>query len=422
MKAFYVSDFVALIGIDWADRKHDICEVNSQTKEQHFSVISSQPKAINAWANELKQKYKGQLIAVACELKKGPLIYALSKFSHIVIFTINPSSVAKYRKAFTHSGAKDDPTDAAIQVEILQLHMSKLNVITPDSESVRSLAQLVEYRRKLVQDRVDLTNRITTTLKNYYPHVLDWFKEKDTIIFCDFLLRWPSLEQAKRARKQTLIDFFNQHNSRYPAVNEKRINNIKQAEALTNDNAIIGPNQLLVECLILQLKHLMLSIVRFDIEIKAIYKPHKDRFIFDSLPGAGPQIAPRLLAAMGSNRDRYQSCEEVQKYAGIAPVTERSGKKEWIHWRYSCTKFLRQTFVEWAGISVRYSFWARAYYRQQESKGKPHNTIIRALAFKWIRILFRCWKSKTPYDETTYLEALKRKGSPLLKYAVESKF
>jgi transposase len=422
MKAFNVSDFVALIGIDWADRKHDICEVNSQTKEQHFSVISSQPKAINAWANELKQKYKGQLIAVACELKKGPLIYALSKFSHIVIFTINPSSVAKYRKAFTHSGAKDDPTDAAIQVEILQLHMSKLNVITPDSESVRSLAQLVEYRRKLVQDRVDLTNRITTTLKNYYPHVLDWFKEKDTIIFCDFLLCWPSLEQAKRARKQTLIDFFNQHNSRYPAVNEKRINNIKQAEALTNDNAIIGPNQLLVECLILQLKHLMLSIVRFDIEIKAIYKPHKDRFIFDSLPGAGPQIAPRLLAAMGSNRDRYQSCEEVQKYAGIAPVTERSGKKEWIHWRYSCTKFLRQTFVEWAGISVRYSFWARAYYRQQESKGKPHNTIIRALAFKWIRILFRCWKSKTPYDETTYLEALKRKGSPLLKYAVESKF
>jgi len=393
MKAFNVSNFAALIGIDWADRKHDICEVNSQTNTPHFSVISSQPKAINTWANELKRKYNGQDVAVACELKKGPLIYALSKFSHIVLFTINPSTVAKYRKAFTHSGAKDDPTDAAIQVEILQLHMSKLNVITPDTESVRCLAQLVEYRRKLVQDRVNVTNKITTTLKNYYPHVLDWFKEKDTMIFCYFLLRWPSLEQAKRARKQTLIDFFNQHNSRYSSVNEKRINSIKEAEVLTNDKAIIAPNLLLIECLIVQLKQLMLSIERFDIEIKAIYKQHKDRFIFDSLPGAGPQIAPRLLAAMGSNRDRYHSCEEIQKYAGIAPVTERSGKKEWIHWRYSCTKFLRQTFVEWAGLSVRYSFWARAYYRQQESKGKPHNTIIRALAFKWIRILYRCWKS-----------------------------
>jgi len=195
MKAFDVSNFAALIGIDWADRKHDICEVNPQTNEQHFSVISSQPKAINAWANEIKRKYNGQLVAVACELKKGPLIYALSKFSHIVLFTINPSSVAKYRKAFTHSGAKDDPTDAAIQVEILQLHMHKLNVITPDSESVRSLAQLVEYRRKLVQDRVNLTNRITTTLKNYYPHVLDWFKEKDTMIFCDFFFAGPHLSK-----------------------------------------------------------------------------------------------------------------------------------------------------------------------------------------------------------------------------------
>jgi hypothetical protein len=112
----------------------------------------------------------------------------------------------------------------------------------------------------------------------------------------------------------------------------------------------------------------------------------------------------------------------VQKYVGIAPVIASSGKKEWIHWRYSCTTFLRQTFVEWAGFSIRYSFWAKAYYQQQAAKGKPHNTIIRALTFKWNRIVFRCWKTSTAYDESTYLEALKRKEFPLLKYAVKSKF
>ncbi|MEM5546923.1 transposase [Pseudoalteromonas fuliginea] len=169
----------------------------------------------------------------------------------------------------------------------------------------------------------------------------------------------------------------------------------------------------------------MLAITRFDDEIKTLYKQHTYRAIFDSLPGAGPQLAPRLLDAMESNRDRYKCAADIQKYAGIAPVTERSGKKEWIHWRYSCTKFLRQTFVEWAGLSVRYSFWAKASLLghdswQQEAKGKPHNTIIRSLAFKWIRILFRCWKAHTPYDELTYLTALKSKGSPLLKFAVES--
>ena len=136
MKVFNVSDFAALIGIDWADRKHDICEINQQTHHPKLYVISSQPNSINTWANELKSKYQGKLIAVACELKKGPLIYALTKFNHIVLFPINPSTVAKYRKAFSHSGAKDDPTDSAIQLEILKLHMDKLSPITPDSSSI----------------------------------------------------------------------------------------------------------------------------------------------------------------------------------------------------------------------------------------------------------------------------------------------
>ncbi|MGK0473192.1 MAG: hypothetical protein ACJAR0_003688 [Candidatus Azotimanducaceae bacterium] len=95
-------------------------------------------------------------------------------------------------------------------------------------------------------------------------------------------------------------------------------------------------------------------------------------------------------------------------------------KKSWTHWRYNCPKFLPQTFVEWAGQTVRYSFWARAYYEQQKQKGKPHNNIIRSLAFKWIRIVFRCWKDGVAYDESKYLQALKERGSPLLKFAAES--
>ena len=133
------------------------------------------------------------------------------------------------------------------------------------------------------------------------------------------------------------------------------------------------------------------GIERLDNEIKQRYKAQQDSVVFDSLPGAGPQLAPRLLAAFGTKRDRYADASALQKYAGIAPVIEQSGKQKWIHWRYSCPTFLRQTFVEWAGLSVRYSFWAKAYYEQQKSRGKPHNTIIRSLAFKWIRIAFRCW-------------------------------
>jgi len=417
MKEPTVKDFAALIGIDWADQKHDVCEIPFDSKRPKYSIISSKSQAIHDWAMNLKKRYPSKKIAVACELKKGPLIYALEKYPHIVIFPINPSTVAKYRKAFTQSGAKDDPSDALIQAEILDRHMDKLSPIFPEDSEIRALKQLVEDRRKLVQNRVDLSNLITATLKNYYPQVLDWFNEKDTIIFCSFITKWPSLADAKRARKQTLINFFEQHNSRYTEVNERRVEEIKSAFSLTDDKGVIEPNKIFIEVLIPQLRLLIEATERFDKEIKQRYKKQNDKSIFDSFPGAGPKLAPRLLVAFGANRDRYKSASDMQKMAGIAPVLERSGQKSWTHWRYSCPKFLRQTFVEWAGQSVRFSFWAKAYYEQQIEKGKPHNTAIRSLAFKWIRIAFRCWKTRTPYNESKYLEALKKRRSPLLKYA-----
>lgn len=420
MKDFSVDDFAAIVGIDWADQKHDICELPAGTQDYQWSVISSKPDQLHAWAMALEKRYPDQLVAVACELKKGPLIYALSQYRNLVLFPVNPSSLAKYRKAFFLSGAKDDPGDAFLQTEMLEKHMDRLKPIEPESAEVRALAQLTEYRRKLVQDKVDLTNGITATLKNYYPQVLDWFNEKDTHIFCDFLIKWPSLPHVKRARKKTLIEFFNAHNARYTDVNRRRIEAIKAAVPLTNDVAIIEPNRMLLEILLPQLKHLLDGIKRLDVEISQRYRLLDDRDLFDSLPGAGPQFAPRLLVAFGTNRNRYQVASELQKYSGVAPVIEASGQKSWTHWRYNCPTFLRQTFVEWAGLTVRYSFWARAYYEQQAAKGKPHNTIIRALAFKWIRILFRCWKDHKPYVESKYLEALRQRNSPLLKFAIKT--
>jgi hypothetical protein len=63
-------------------------------------------------------------------------------------------------------------------------------------------------------------------------------------------------------------------------------------------------------------------------------------------------------------------------YVGIAPVKEESGKKR---------------------------------------SGKSHPKAIRALAYKWGRILWRCWQDGVPYDEEKYLAALRRKRSPLVK-------
>jgi transposase len=163
-----------------------------------------------------------------------------------------------------------------------------------------------------------------------------------------------------------------------------------------------------------ELRVILEAIECFDQAIAERAQRHPDFALFDSLPGAGPILAPRLLVAVGEQRERYGSAQEMQKYAGIAPVMERSGQQAWVHWRCQCPKFLRQTFVEWAAVSIRYSFWARAYYEHQRDKGASHQAAVRALAFKWIRIVFRCWQSGTLYNESTYLAALQRRGSSLI--------
>jgi transposase len=351
---------------------------------------------------------------VCLELNKGPLVYALRKYEFLVLFPINPLTLAKYREAFTPSHAKDDPTDAELQLELLLKHRDKLKPLNSQSPAMRALEQLVEHRRRLVGDKVRLTNRLTSALKNYFPHVLQWFDDKDTTIFCDFLAQWPTLKAVQLARRTTLEGFFRTHHVRYADVIDQRIRAIKSATPLTTDEGIIAPNALLVQALVTQLRVTLQAIETFDSAIAQRAQSHPDFPLFAALPGAGAVFAPRLLVAFGEQRHRYTSADELQKYAGIAPVTERSGNNTWVHWRLQCPTFLRQTFVEWAAASTQHSFWARTYYQQQRDKGASHQAAVRALAFKWIRILFRCWQNRTPYDESVYLNALQRRGSPLI--------
>lgn len=407
--------FAALIGIDWANAKHDICLQASDSEAIEHSVVKHSPEAIDVWVRELRQRFGMQPIAIALELDKGPLVYALQKYDGFVLFPVNPTMLAKYRQAFVPSGAKDDPTDAELALQLLLRHPEALKGLKPQSAPMRSLVQLVQDRRRLVNDKVRITNRLTNALKNYFPQPLQWFRDKDTVLFCDFLSRWPTLKQLKRARRSVLEAFFHEHNVRRRTVIEERIQAIRSALPLTEDPAIIEPQSLLAMALIAQLRCALDAIERFNSAIEATTAQLPDYAIFSSLPGAGSTFAPRLLAAFGEDRERYQRCEELQKYSGIAPVTERSGQKSWVHWRYRAPTFLRQTFVEWAGETIPRSFWAKAFYEQQRNKGLSHQAALRTLAFKWIRILFRCWQNRTRYDEATYLLALQRSGSPLLQ-------
>src|SRR5919197_38436 len=246
--------FAAFIGIDWADAKHDGCLQAAGTAKREYFQLEHTPEAIDAWVTTLRTRFNGQPVAVCLELTKGPLVFALRKYDFLLLFPLNPLTLARYREAFTPSRATDDPTDAELQLELLLTHRDKLQPLHPQSPAMRALEQLVEHRRRVVGDQGRLTNRLTSTLKNYFPHVLQWFPDKDTPLFCDFLRRWPTLKAAPLARRSTLETFFRDHHVRSADVIAQRIQAIKSATPLTTDEAIIAPKALVVQALVAQLR------------------------------------------------------------------------------------------------------------------------------------------------------------------------
>jgi len=377
------------------------------SKREH-GELDHTPEAIELWAAELAQRFNGRPIAVALEQARGALLFMLTKYAHLVIFPVHGATLASYRKGFRPSGAKSDPSDADLLLDLLVRHGEKLRRLDPDTEETRTLQFLVEGRRKFVNDKTRFSNRLTAKLKIYFPQILDWFAAVSSAVVGDFLDRWPTLEKLQKARPETLRQFFQQHHVGKSPI-DRRLEEIQRAVPATRDGAVIHCCCAEVGALVAVLREIRSAISSYDEQIETLARQHSDFAIMESLPGAGAALVPRLIAAMGTRRDRYHNATELQAYSGIAPVLASSGKHHWVHWRWSCPKFLRQTFHEWATHSIRSSAWAKAYYEQQRAKGKAHHVVVRALAFKWIRILFRCWKDRKLYSEDAYIKTLARR-------------
>ena len=229
-----------------------------------------------------------------------------------------------------------------------------------------------------------------------------------------FLLKWPTLQKVMKVKTATLMQFYYVHGSRSEKAIERRLTLIEQAVPLTDEPALLESFTLRVQLICRELKLVVNAIKDYDRQIAEAFEAHPDREIFRNLPGAGPTFAPRLLASLGSQRERFADAAALQHYSGIAPVTKQSGGKRHVHRRYLCPKFLRQSFHEYAKESILHSRWAAAFYQQQREKGCPHHTAVRALAFKWQRIIFRLWQDQQVYREETYEAALKKTRSPLV--------
>lgn len=405
---------VALVGIDWADKKHDVVLQLAGAQALERSSLQQTPEAIADWVAGLRQRFGPGRIAVCLEQARGALIYALMAHENLLLYPLNPQSLAKFRKVLYPSGKKDDPVDAELLLKLLRHFGGQLRPWVPEDVATRQLRLLVEARRGFVDRRTSLLNELTATLKSYLPQALTLAGEDLTSAMAtDFLKKWNRLDIIKKLKPTVLRAFYYRHNSRSQELLQARLALIAQAVPLTEDEAIVGALSLAVEQLAVALASLRAIITRYDAEIARAFSAHPDAFIFQSVDGAGSVLAPRLLVAFGSDRQRFADPEALPRYSGTAPVTERSGKQKWVHRRWARPKFLHQSWVEFADQSRRFSAWSGRCYQHLKTQGLGHWAALRVLAIKWQRILWRCWQDRVAYNETIYLKSLQARGLKL---------
>ncbi len=403
-----------VIGLDRSDSRADLYSVDTRTNKGRSSTLDVSPESLLEWAEQLRKACPDGQIAICLEQPASNLLVFLENYEFITLYAINPVTLQKFREAFVTSRAKDDKVDAKFLAELVLSHCDKLTLWQPEDPQTRLLGQLVVHRRAVVDERTLLSNRLRSLLKLYFPQALllagdDLWRPMGTA----FLLRWSTLKAVKNARPETLRNFYYAQGSRSQTLIEKRMDLVSRAVPLCEQEGLLQTYSSRIKLIARELRLVDRAIKDYDKDIAGAFAQHPDREIFRNLPGAGPTFAPRLLISMGSRRERFPTSNSLQCFTGIAPVTKQSGKKCYVHRRYLCPKFIKQSFHEFAKESILHSRWAAAYYKQQRERGGGHNTAVRALAFKWQRIIWKCWQDRISYEEDIYEASLRRRNSPL---------
>jgi hypothetical protein len=279
------------------------------------------------------------------------------------------------------------------------------------------LSNLSQQRRKLVDGQTRLRLQLIAQLKSYFPLALELFgKEWQLPLLLSVVGRWADPRQLRRADRRLIRRVLSDHSVRHEGQQNEIIDRIRSAQLLTRDDALITPAAMMVKLLADQIQQAHKTIGEFETKIADVMKQHPQAHLFTSLRGAGPALAPRLLCAFGSQKDRWEDADSLAAFSGIAPVTRKSGKMLQVQRRYACPKFLRQTFHEFADSARIYCPWTKARYCMLRDRGMKHHAAIRKLARSWIRILYRVWKTGTPFDCDRYIAQLKQRCPEITRY------
>ncbi|MFL5661898.1 MAG: IS110 family transposase [Ktedonobacteraceae bacterium] len=389
-------------GIDWSDTHHDALVIDDAGRQVNAPLrVAHSPEGmdkLHAFLESIAGPAGKENMACIVETSHGLLIAFLLEQGWPV-YPVHPTTVDRRRAA---SGAKTDSIDAYLLAKTGRADFAELRRLTPDSDTIAELKALTRDQDALIQMQTRLVNQLTACLKAYYPVALTLFaklQQRSTLLF---LQTYPTPQKATTATPKEIAQILKQ--AKHPRAEQTAseiVATVHQPQ-LEAPEITTRTKSRLALALIAQLLPLVEQIAAYDKDIPQLFLSHADSAIFESLPRAGQRLAPRLLAEIGDDRQRYADVTKVQALAGTAPVIFQSGTYTRIHRRYACVKPLRNALHQFAWQTTQTETWALVYYQRKRKEGKSHSVAVRALANVWVRVIYAMWQKSEPYQSAVF--------------------
>lgn len=411
-EAPFHEQFVAFAGFDWASDHHDLVVLDRSGKillELTFADDAA------GWADFARRLREGlgqdpSRLAVAVETNNGPAVERLLAMG-CAVYPLNPKVAERYRERKSNAGCKDDRLDAFSFADALRTDGQAWRRLKPDDPLTQELRLLCRDEIQLIGQRTALVNQLRAALREYYPGALEAFDDWVSDGPWAFVQAFPTPQALVAAGKRRWEKFLHAHRLYRPETYARRLEIFARADQFCGTPPVTRAKSRLALALVAQLRVLEKQLVQYRQSIETLFSQHPDHDLFGSLPGAGPKIAPRLLAELGNDPSRFDTHESLQCYGGSAPVTKQSGKNRWVSFRRACNKNLRATLHHWANKSRPKCAWAQAYYQHKRDHGQSHAAALRCLANRWVKILWKMWQTHTPYDEALHTRNQVQHGS-----------
>jgi len=403
---------VAFTGLDWAKDHHDIVMVDASGRMVLDLRVDDTAEGWCCLRGVLSEKAGPDLslVGVAIETRSGPVVERLLELG-CTVYPLNPKAAGRYRDRKAPSGGKTDRLDAWSFADALRTDGRAWRCLRPEDPLVQELRLVCRDEARLIAQRTALVNQVQEALHEYYPAALRPFDDWTLPAAWAFVEQFPTPADLAEAGRRRWEKFLHTHKLYRRQTYEKRLAVFEEATAFCGGPAVTRAKSRLAVALARQLRTLEAQLKEYRTYIEALFGQHPDHDLFGSLPGLGRKLGPRMLGEVGDDRSRFETPQAMQCYGGSAPVSYESGQIRKVQFRRACNKHLRHALHLWANLSRVDCPWAEAYYQQKRSEGKSHACALRCLAQRWLKILWKMWQTRTPYDERIHLRNQIQHGS-----------